>query len=170
MVAKPVDAKTYRLVVQSMAAAIGARRIVEVGVFDGLLSRLLAGISSVERLTVVDPWAPYKKYNQARMEQVAQSVIDWADKMSNVTVMRAGTLEAAQHFTDNSIDFFHTDANKAADGLKAEIMAWLPKIRVGGLMTGDNYEFSGIASVVDEIFPTCKLSPTALGRIWWVRK
>lgn len=168
MAVKPIDAKTYRLVVHAMACAVTPRVIVEVGVFDGLLSRLLADIHGVERLFVIDPWAEYKRFSQERMDQVAASVISWASTKPNVEVLRMKSSDAMSLVDDNSVDFFHTDGDHSTKGIRADIIGWLPKIRPGGLITGDNYEYDLIANAVNELLP--QRQSAGLGRVWWSRK
>jgi len=167
MTDKPVQAETYRHVVQAMASIIEAKKIVEVGVFDGLLSRMLADLPGVH-LTIVDPWLPYKKFDQKFMDQVAQTVISWAKSREDkdVQVMRMKSITAAHGFESETFDFFHTDSNLSGDKLKEELRAWHPKIKRGGVMTGDNYEHLSIAQAVDEVFPNRRLA--AKGRVWWV--
>lgn len=49
MAGEPVRADVYRTKIRDMALASAARTIVEVGVYAGDLSRLLAALPSVER-------------------------------------------------------------------------------------------------------------------------
>ena len=163
---KPVQAATYRCAIQAMVAASGAKRVVEVGVWDGFLSRLLASLPGV-KLTIVDPWAAYQYYPEALMNAVAKSVMSWAKTMPNVEIKRMKSLEAVRLFDDESIDFFHTDGDHSYEQVRDEVAAWLPKIRPGGLITGDNYESEKLASAVNQILP--EVQTLAKGRVWWFR-
>ncbi len=163
---KPVDAATYRCTVQALVVALGSRVVVDIGVWDGFLSRMLASIDGVE-LTVVDPWAAYKYYPQSLMDAVADSVIAWADTMPNVEIKRMRSLEAVDLFDDGSIDFLTTDGNHSYEQVVEEVASWLPKIKPGGWITGDNYESEKIAKAVKENIPEVKA--LAKGRVWWFK-
>ena len=62
--------------------------------------------------------------------------------------------EAAERCDDASIDFVYVDASHDFGSVARDIRAWLPKLRPGGLMAGDDYapEFFGVMRAVDSIF------------------
>jgi len=49
------------------------------------------------------------------------------------------SLEAAEQFEDNSLDFVHIDASHDYENVLADIRAWYPKVKPGGFITGDDY-------------------------------
>lgn len=75
------------------------------------------------------------------------------------------SLEAAKTFEDNSIDFVYIDGSHEYDDLKADIIAWGPKVKTGGIIAGDDYgvgRHPDVKRVVDEIFP----SAVKQGLVW----
>ena len=61
------------------------------------------------------------------------------------------TERAAKNFADQSLDFIYVDAShKFADAL-ADIEAWWPKLKLGGLMAGDDY-FNGFVPLAGYTF------------------
>lgn len=64
------------------------------------------------------------------------------------------SLEACKQFDDLSIDFIFIDADHSYEAVKADIIAWMPKIKIGGLITGHDYDYqkTGVKKAVDEIF------------------
>ena len=169
MAGEPVNAAAYRCTIHGMATVLMPRRVVEVGVYAGDLSKMLAGLPSVEELILVDPWtAPYGRFNQAHMDAVAKRVEIWASAESKVRVIRAPSDKAASSIENESVDFWHTDGDHAYEMVRRDIKSWLPKIRPGGFLTGDNYEASSVARAVDELLPDRQLA--AKGRVWWKRK
>ena len=42
-------------------------------------------------------------------------------------------------FNDDSLDFVFVDGDHSYEGCKADIEAWWPKLKKGGIMSGDDY-------------------------------
>ena len=60
-------------------------------------------------------------------------------------------------FEDNSLDFVFIDASHEYEDVKNDILAWLPKVKRGGILAGHDYYvnqdwFSGVKKAVNEIF------------------
>jgi hypothetical protein len=166
---KPCNAATYRAATLKLAEPEKPKVLVEVGVYAGALSAMFATIPSIERQYIVDSWqGGYSGFDQKHMEGIANSVLTWAGTQPKVTVHRMDSAEAAKLFDDESIDFFHTDGDHSLAGIRADIVAWLPKVKKGCILSGDNYEIPTVAQGVGEAFPKHKL--LANGRLWWVRK
>lgn len=52
---------------------------------------------------------------------------------------RAFSPEAAAAYEDGFFDFVYIDANHSYGGVKADLDAWYPKVREGGLLCGHDY-------------------------------
>jgi predicted O-methyltransferase YrrM len=77
---------------------------------------------------------------------------------------------AAGRFKDKSVDFIWIDAGHDYDSVKADILAWWPKLRPGGTMGGDDLPMDGVFQAVTEIFPHYDAG-NETGWSWWrVRK
>ena len=57
--------------------------------------------------------------------------------------IRMPSVEAAKHFKDNSLDFVFIDADHSYESIKEDIIAWLPKVKEGGILAGHDYHISG---------------------------
>jgi predicted O-methyltransferase YrrM len=65
------------------------------------------------------------------------------------------TDEAAQYFEDGSVDVIFVDGGHSYEVVKADILAWLPKMKKGGIMAGHDYTaWEGVNKAVTEIFGT----------------
>jgi hypothetical protein len=54
------------------------------------------------------------------------------------------------------LDWVHLDARHDYESVKADIKAWLPKVKSGGWLTGDDYDndkWPGVVSAVKEMLP-----------------
>ena len=62
--------------------------------------------------------------------------------------------DAAKKYEDNSLDFVFVDAAHDYTNVKNDIEAWFPKIKVGGIIAGHDYNTSidGVKKAVDEFF------------------
>ncbi len=166
---KPCNATTYRQATFDLAIKNDHGIVVEVGVYEGALSKKFSQLPSLEHLYVVDSWdGYYSKFGDDHMEKIAQGVIAWGKTEPKVTVLRLDTADAAEQFAEESIDFFHTDGDHSLAGIRRDIRLWLPKVKRGGIISGDNYEAATVAQGVNELLPQREL--LANGRLWWARK
>jgi predicted O-methyltransferase YrrM len=69
-----------------------------------------------------------------------------------IKAMRMMSVEAAKHVEDNSVDFIMLDGDHNYEGIRADIDAWLPKMRSGSVISGDDYLWPGVKKAVDETF------------------
>lgn len=79
---------------------------------------------------------------------------------AHVRVVRSRSVDAAALFADGAVDFVFVDACHDCEAVKADISAWLPKVRSGGLLAGDDYGnagYPGVKRAVDELLPTATI-------------
>jgi predicted O-methyltransferase YrrM len=61
--------------------------------------------------------------------------------------------EASQYFENNSVDCIFIDAGHSREAVKADIEAWLPKMKPNGIMAGHDYmAWIGVNQAVQEKF------------------
>jgi predicted O-methyltransferase YrrM len=162
---KPCNAATYRLATLKLALEHEPKVIVEVGVYGGALSALLATVPTLEKQFIVDSWeGGYSNFDQKHMDGIAAGVHEWAKTQPKLTVHHMRSLEGAKLFADESIDFFHTDGDHSLEGITSDLKAWLPKVKKGGILSGDNYEIAAVAKGVSKLLPGHTLR--ANGRLW----
>lgn len=84
-------------------------------------------------------------------------VLALAPVAEHVRVVRAMSSDAAREFEGGSLDFVFLDADHSEAGVRADILAWLPKVRPGGLLAGDDYCHpdvgDGVRLAVDALLP-----------------
>jgi hypothetical protein len=70
-------------------------------------------------------------------------------------VIKSMSVDAARRFKNRSIDFIFIDAAHDYDNVTADIAAWMPKVKAGGIMAGHDYDadyINGVVKAVDDAF------------------
>src|SRR6266568_2029202 len=58
----------------------------------------------------------------------------------SITLIIADSVTASGLFSDASVDWVHLDARHDYASVKADVQAWLPKLKPGGWLSGDDYD------------------------------
>ena len=69
-----------------------------------------------------------------------------------IEVIEGDSAASAERFADGSCDFVFIDAAHDHDSVVRDILAWIPKIRPGGLMAGHDYPCGDVWAAVLECF------------------
>jgi hypothetical protein len=66
--------------------------------------------------------------------------------------MRMTSLEASNHFEDQSLDFVFIDASHQYEDVCNDIDVWIPKVKTGGFLAGHDYcdSFVGVKEAVNQ--------------------
>jgi glycosyltransferase involved in cell wall biosynthesis len=137
-------------------------KFVEVGSWKGMSSAYMAveianSTKDIE-FYCVDTWEGSVEHEQYGID--TSNLYDiFLDNMSPLRKyykgIRARSLQAVKQFEDNSLDFVFIDASHEYEDVKDDIIAWLPKIKNGGIISGHDYlnqDFPGVERAVHEIF------------------
>ena len=126
----------------TLLAMMGLTRGAEIGVEQGRYAERLCQRVPCLELLCVDAWAAYPDYR----EHVSQEKLDgfYADTQQRLAPygcdIRRGTSQAvAATVPDGSLDFVYIDANHRLEFVIADLAAWVPKVRLGGLIAGHDY-------------------------------
>lgn len=140
-------------------------RFVEVGSWLGR-SAALMGVEILNsgkpiELHCVDPWedggpdlrdTPYfKSLDRSPYELFVENTLPVA---SVIHPHRTTSVLAADLFADRSVDFIMIDGDHNYEPVKADIESWLPKMREGSIMSGDDALWPGVQRAVAEAFGT----------------
>lgn len=70
-----------------------------------------------------------------------------------VNLIKGFSLDVVSNYEDESIDFCFIDGSHEYEDVKKDIIAWLPKIKKGGILSGHDYDESweGVVKAVDEL-------------------
>ena len=90
--------------------------------------------------------------------------------LGHIINLRANdSTRAAYSYPDECFDFVFIDADHTYEAVKADINAWWPKIKTGGVIAGHDWgeEYPGVEKAVIEKFQNVRFIPP---RSWWVAK
>jgi len=152
-------------------------RFVEVGSYLGRSLCSLAEVVALsgKQISVIGidtcrgsgPEGPRKKdYHGAAVErgggtfagELHNNILD-CGYQDAVSLIIADSLDAARLFANTSIDWVHLDARHDYDGLKADIEGWLLKVKVGGWLSGDDYneeKWPDVVKAVTNLLPEAR--------------
>ncbi len=185
------DTSRDRLMDLLPAGSVGA----EVGVHRGDLSERLLGRLGPERLHLIDPWLYFEssKYERSwyggkagggerNMERRYRGVLRRFRREIDagvVVVHRGMSWDVAESFGDDSLDWVYIDADHSYESVRRDLAAYVPKVKAGGLITGDDYFRGqgwwgdGVVRAVDELIAAQPLEAVMLDDAthqWALRK
>ena len=176
----------------------GPHVFVEIGVFLGgnlslCFSRSLHNVFSGENLTVKDfePWfvPPPKNlitfygidtftFDNISDEGMIEGKVsgDYYQlccenlKDTTATIVKMDSIEASKTFIDNYIDILFLDGDHGANYVNAELDAWIPKVKKGGIIAGHDFNSEAISKAVYKRFPKEEVNICSTGTAYQVRK
>lgn len=117
----------------------------EIGVQKGIFSSCLAKSLMLQNLFLVDPYQHFQNYldianvSQEQHDVLYEQVKNKFKDDKRIVLMRKTSLEAAELFSENQLDFVYLDANHSYEEVKKDIKAWYPKIKQNGCLAGHDY-------------------------------
>lgn len=140
-------------------------RLVEVGTYKGrsFCYLVVEAINSGKKFDIIGidafPW-----------EDVEPAFIENTRPLAgSFRYFKSASWDAAEKFEDESIDFIFIDADHVYESVKRDILAFLPKMKKGSIMSGHDYNWQhpGVLKAVDEIFGD-KVKYDASQDVWQV--
>jgi hypothetical protein len=119
---------------------------VEIGSYKGRSATAIASklMQSGGHLTCIDVWHENFDIFQENMRQLN----------SFPSILKADSLEAAEHFSAQSLDFVFLDSSHEYSPTLAEIIFWSPKLKETGILCGHDYghpDFPGVAKALSDL-------------------
>ena len=145
---------------------LGTGSIAEIGVFWGettfyLLDRFpdldIFGIDLWEEVTWGDKSDEgFRTYEDFPLESYYKGICEkqiLPKYQGRLTVIRADSVDATNTIFDKALDLVFIDGDHTAGGVERDVLAWLPKIKKGGWITGHDVHMPGVKEVVERFFP-----------------
>ncbi len=83
-------------------------------------------------------------------------------------IFEGKSVDAASQFPDGSLDAVYLDGDHSSCGMWDDLKAWVPKVKPGGVICGDDYgvDFPGVTEAVQSYFAKDRIRQE--GRVWIV--
>lgn len=90
--------------------------------------------------------------------------------VDKIKVIKNDSTSESKKYPDEYFDIVYIDASHEYEYVKEDILNWLPKVKTGGIICGDDYiaGWPGVVMAVDEIFGN-KVNVVG-GQQWWLKK
>ncbi|AIX18326.1 hypothetical protein Syn7803C34_27 [Synechococcus phage ACG-2014f] len=153
----------------------------EIGVSNGAtFGKILKKCDNIE-WHGVDPWVVCSEYDKrpngkgkwnhdGNYEKVQEIVSKYPKR---AYTHRMTSVEAAKEVEDRSIDIIFIDGLHTYEGVKEDLEAWVPKIKIGGIISGHDYKgmkrHEGVTIRVNEVFGEENIT-TGPDVTWWLYK
>lgn len=127
--------------------AANVMTMAEIGVWKGeFATQILEQCAFVRRYYLIDPWATLPDWNkpfnvepQKFDEIYAEAIKNTAFAADKTVVLRGRTKEVVDQIPDDSLDFAYIDGDHTLRGITIDLISLLPKIKLGGLIGGDDF-------------------------------
>ena len=157
---------------QAVNEAAHGAHFVEIGCSRGRSAAYMAAAihdsAKCIHFDCIDPWPPRPGMPDG-FYYVFLKNIDRLGLTEYVRPIRLPSLEAVLQYADGELDFGFIDGNHTYEMVGADIDAWLPKIKPGGVLAGHDYRgrFAGVRRAVNERFKGDQVRRR--GNSWWHR-
>jgi predicted O-methyltransferase YrrM len=151
----------------------------EIGVKEGRHSAEIMDHLPNCTMICVDPYLAYftesfnetqQEYNDDKYRQVLEMIEKYNDRAK---LYKMKSHEAAPLFEDNTFDFIYIDGDHSKEGVRLDIECWLPKVKVGGIISGHDWAILApfITDMLGEIFfDSGDMESRTSCLDWWVIK
>ncbi|MCI5051976.1 MAG: class I SAM-dependent methyltransferase [Simkaniaceae bacterium] len=139
----------------------------EIGVFQGTFAKNVLSQKDPKLLYLVDPWSyppqTSKIYanndvieGQRKFEAYYENLVRHFSDNSHVKILRMTSLEAAEEFPNEYFDYIYIDGDHSYKGVMLDLTTYVPKVKKGGLIIGDDFGFQTVAKAVKEFVKKSK--------------
>lgn len=144
---------------------------VEIGVAKGTNALSIFRTIHMKRLYLVDPYKPYVESGKILDYSPFFLYVKKRLNYPNVTLIRKTSVEAVGD-VPNGLDFVYIDGDHSYENVEADIVAWYPKVRLGGVLGGHDYsaKYTGVCRAVNEFTEKTGLQLCGEDVDWWITK
>ena len=131
----------------------------EIGAWKGQTSCLMAQLIKEKnkniKFDVIDTWLGSQEDEHLndidlKNNRLYEVFLEYTEPFKEyINPIRSTSVDASLLYQDNSIDFIFLDASHTTEDVTDDIKAWLPKIKEGGIIAGDDLDFPSVKLALD---------------------
>jgi predicted O-methyltransferase YrrM len=132
---------------------------VELGAWLGKSSAYLCDTATYQEITIIDTWkgSPNELTTTHKLATEQNIYNLFVENMGTrkYKAIKATSKAASKKFANESLDVVFIDLTHTYEAVKEDIKLWLPKVKKGGFIAGDDYHehWKGVIQAVDELLP-----------------
>jgi len=132
---------------------------VELGAWLGKSSAYLCDTATYQEITIIDTWkgSPNELTTTHKLATQQNIYNLFVENMGTrkYKAIKATSKAASKKFANESLDVVFIDLTHTYEAVKEDIKLWLPKVKKGGYIAGDDYHqhWQGVIQAVDELLP-----------------
>lgn len=123
----------------------------EIGVWLATFSQMILDNTNPSKLYLIDPYSFHKgdpprvtiAKSQEGMNWIYFRLIEDFKDENRTQFIRKKSQDAYVQFDDEYFDWIYVDGDHSYQAVKLDLQLYLPKIKVGGLIIGDDWEWEG---------------------------
>jgi hypothetical protein len=138
----------------------------EIGAAIGLTTNhVLNNCSGLENYIVVDDWRCVPGSGIFDSPNMKQTFLKSCRKDPRLRIIEGISWEMSSTIEDRSLDFVFIDASHDYNSVKKDLQAWMPKVRLGGLLSGHDEHWEGVRKALNEFVPD--YTRTGIDNTWF---
>jgi predicted O-methyltransferase YrrM len=157
----------------------GDKQIVgaEVGVcLAASTEHFMKNVPNIAKYYAIDSYPTYTDWNGADFNEERQSLMKqyafealqpYKDKIEFVY---KDSVEFAQTIEDETLDFIFIDGDHSYEGFLKDLQTYFPKIKVGGIVSGDDITLNAINEGLKEFFKEKNVQIKSNNKMWYLVK
>jgi len=157
-----VEKETHPYIVANLIQKHNVKLFAEIGVKDCIMFEFVMRQigPEIREYWAIDRWeAPaHKDRNQYRWEKRHEVACQLMTYYPTLRVLRAHAIQAARLVRDGYFDAIFLDTSHEYNRTKNEILAWIPKVKKGGIFAGHDFDthtgmyHGGVKKAVREVW------------------
>ncbi|MFH1452228.1 MAG: class I SAM-dependent methyltransferase [archaeon] len=150
--------------------------VAEIGVWKGDNVCHMIEVLPIKKIYVIDPWIPFSssEHDMKTMKLAERVTRKKLNKYGNRIQILKTTSDEAVGLIPENMDFIYIDGNHDYEYVKKDIENYYKKLRIGGILAGDDIQnrriHNGVAKALAEFSVENKLDFFIEAPDWWLVK
>ena len=117
----------------------------------------------------VDHWRGSKEHKDVPKDLFEQFLTNTKPISKVLRTIRAKSTKAAKQFADRECTFVFIDSGHDFEDVISDIRAWFPKVKVGGIIAGDDFLLPDVRRAVLTLLPNVMVGGRGFWPFWWLQ-